>query len=281
MINISITTTTLGISDLVEIPEIVHELDAKIELSSNCSFISNKENIEKFSKKLYIHNYSPRPNIPFVLNLASKKEKTLKDSMAMIKNNVNLAHKLSTPIYSFHAGYASDIEPQMLGKKITSDIYDSREEIYRKFKSRCRSCSEIAKNLGVRLLVENNVLGKKNFNTGKEKLLFLSHEKEINSFFQDMYEYCGLILDVGHLKVSANNLGFDLDYALHSLAPFTEALHLSDNLGEEDTNDDFDTSFWFLPYFKLFKKVNYIAIETKAVEDNKIKSMFNLVSNSL
>ena len=281
MTNISLTTTTLGINNLVDIPNIVKKLNAKIELSSNCEFSPSVQNIKKFTNKLYIHNYSPKPKNPFVLNLASKREDYFKESMKMVKRNINLSCSLRTSIYSFHAGYASDISPEMLGKEITSDEYSSRDEIYKLFKNRCKKCSNLAKNKGVRLLVENNVLGKKNLMAGKKNLLFLSHIDEIKDFFKDMNDYCGLILDVGHLKVSANSFGFDLESAINYLAPFTEGLHISDNSGEEDTNEYFDSTFWFLPHLNLFSNLKYIAIETKPATKDRIEYMYKLLKSNL
>ena len=43
-----------------------------------------------------------------------------------------------------------------------------------------------------------------------------------------------LLLDVGHLKVSAHSLGFDFPGQLAALLQETDYIHLSDNDGRED-----------------------------------------------
>ena len=94
--------------------------------------------------KLFVHNYSPRPKSPFVLNLASIDEENYHLTEQMIINNIELSQKLSAPYYSLHAGYASDISPSMLGNEITSDAYSSREEIFELFTKRTKYFSELA-----------------------------------------------------------------------------------------------------------------------------------------
>ncbi len=278
---ISITTTSLGLKDLNYIPEIIEKLGANIELSSNHGFLPNKTNISLFKDKLFVHNYSPRPKSPFVLNLASIDEENYHLTEQMIINNIELSQKLSAPYYSLHAGYASDISPSMLGNEITSDAYSSREEIFDLFTKRTKYFSELAAKNNVRLLIENNVAGFRNKQLKKTDLLLLSHVNEIESFFERMYSFCGLLLDVAHLKVSSNNLNFNLEESVLKLSPFVEGLHLSDNEGLEDTNEFFDKEFWILDYLKLFKNLNYIAIETKQASPERIEEMYKLIQKTL
>ena len=250
-------------------------------MSSNCYFECSDINLSKFRNKLNIHNYSPRPKDPFVLNLASQDKETISKSIKMIESNINLSSSLCSKYYSLHAGYASDIKPEMLGKKITSQSYDCRKNTYDLFKERCKLISKKALKKGVRILIENNVVGKKNMDSGKSGLLFLSEIDEIYSFSVEMQKYCGLLLDVGHLKVSARNYKFDLEKAILKIAPYVEGIHLSDNNGEEDTNEYIEKDFWFLPYFKLFTSLKYIGLETKPASNAKIIDMYSLIKSSI
>ena len=72
-----------------------------------------------------------------------------------------------------------------------------------------------------------------------------------------------------------------LESAINYLAPFTEGLHISDNSGEEDTNEYFDSNFWFLPHLKSFSNLKYIAIETKPATKDRIEFMYKLLKSNL
>ena len=57
----------------------------------------------------------------------------------------------------------------------------------------------------------------------------------------------GVLLDVGHLKVSAESLGFSADAAVRTMASHIMALHLSDNDGAQDSNQPIREGSWFWP----------------------------------
>jgi sugar phosphate isomerase/epimerase len=93
------------------------------------------------------------------------------------------------------------------------------------------------------LLLENNVLSP--MNAGKVQLLGVTPE-EIETLFDRIDRpNVGLLLDVGHLKVSAVTLGFDMVAAAARLAPLVRCFHLSDNDGTEDSNQVIAADAWF------------------------------------
>jgi len=63
----------------------------------------------------------------------------------------------------------------------------------------------------------------------------------------------GVLLDVGHLRVSAETLGSSPEKFARAVAPYVECLHLSNNDGVRDTHDPFDESAWFIPMLHAFK----------------------------
>jgi sugar phosphate isomerase/epimerase len=62
----------------------------------------------------------------------------------------------------------------------------------------------------------------------------------------------GLLVDVGHAKVSATALGFDPVEFLESIAEHVDAFHLSDNDGSRDQNRMFGEDAWFAPLLRDF-----------------------------
>ena len=69
----------------------------------------------------------------------------------------------------------------------------------------------------------------------------------------------GLLLDVGHLKVSSLTLGFDLVEAMSRLLPLAEGFHLSENGGMADDHLSFGDDAWFLPH--LLGREDFMTIE--------------------
>ena len=103
----------------------------------------------------------------------------------------------------------------------------------------------------------------------------LTHPKEIIEFFKKCDKNVGLLLDVGHLKVSAKTHGFNLLKAHEKLKPFIEGYHLSDNDGLRDSNREFTKKSWF--YNKLKKDVKYISIEVYSKNLKKLRSLQYLI----
>ena len=123
--------------------------------------------------------------------------------------------------------------------------------------------------------IENNVITIENFKKFKQNPLLLTHPDEIIKFFKKCDKDVGLLLDVGHLKVSAKTLGFDLLKAHEMLKPYIKGYHLSDNNGLRDSNKKFTKKSWF--YDKLKKNVKYISIEVYTKNIKKLKSLQNLI----
>ena len=109
----------------------------------------------------------------------------------------------------------------------------------------------------------------------KQDPLLLTHPKEIIEFFKKCDKNVGLLLDVGHLKVSAKTYGFNLFKAHEMLKPYIEGYHLSDNDGLKDSNSEFTKKSWF--YNKLKRNVKYISIEVYSKNFKKLKSLQYLI----
>ena len=131
----------------------------------------------------------------------------------------------------------------------------------------------------VKILIENNVITKENYKRFNQDPLLLTHPKEIIKFFKKSHKNVGLLLDVGHLKVSAKTYGFNLFKAHEKLKPYIEGYHLSDNDGLKDSNREFTKNSWF--YNGLKKDVKYISIEVYSKNLKKLKSLQHLIKKKL
>ena len=74
----------------------------------------------------------------------------------------------------------------------------------------------------------------------------------------------GLLIDVAHLKVSAQALKFDKIEFLNKSKLWVRGFHLSDNDGTKDSNEMINDNAWFWPVVK--KKLDYYSIEVYNVD---------------
>ena len=218
-----------------------------VELSGGAFSATYKEDLLSLPSGLVMqpHNYFPPPEIPFVLNLAAIDITVAKKSIAHIKNAIRLTTLLGRSTYSFHAGFRINPQASELGEKLRQYELLDRKIAFEIFGERVTSLAEDARREGVTLLVENNVINKHNLSTFGEDPLLLTNPNEILDFMVGMPSNVGLLLDVAHLKVSANSLGFDLLLAHEKIKKLIKAYHLSDNDGTADSNDPVHPESWF------------------------------------
>ena len=110
---------------------------------------------------------------------------------------------------------------------------------------------ESAKKLDIALYIENNVISsayaKKYGTWDLAMLLCLEDLTKLQEFID-----CKLLLDVGHLKVSANTMGRDFMNELLGCAEVADYIHLSDNNGLSDENKAISMQSEFLPILASF-----------------------------
>ena len=116
-----------------------------------------------------------------------------------------------------------------------------------------------AKSKNVKILIENNVVTKKNLNVFGQNPFLLTNPKEILYFFSKLPKRIGLLVDVGHLNVSAKTENFDRVKALKKIDKFVKGYHLSENNGISDSNKKINKNSWFLNYLK--NDLDYYTIE--------------------
>ena len=253
----------------------------QLELSGG-KFSQNIEaNLIKLSKKydLRIHNYFPPHNEGFVINLASTNKNILNKSIKHIISAINLAKKMKSKFYSFHAGFRIDPNLKYLGKEFLKTKITKRSTALKRFKKSVIFLEKIAKKKGIQLFIENNVITKKNIETFNTNPLLLTNPKEIVDFFKDMPKSVGLLLDVGHLKVSSLTEGFSLSDSMEKLNKYITGYHLSDNNGLTDSNDSFSSKSWFFQYLK--KNLNYYTIEVYNKSFKELKRQKKIIEYNL
>jgi sugar phosphate isomerase/epimerase len=252
-----------------------------IELSGGAFSETYKKDLIKLSKNItfQVHNYFPPPEKAFVFNLASVDKKLRDKSINHVINSMNLSLDLNRPVYSFHAGFRINPKVSELGKVIKKTTLCNRDVALEIFGDSVLFLAEEARQKGVDLLIENNVLNKRNLETFGEDPLLLTEPTEINSFFQNMPSAIGLLMDVAHLKVSSNSLNFDKIDALNDLKAYIRGYHLSDNDGKTDTNEVITNDSWFWDI--IDEHLDYYSIEVYNVSSKILLEQHKLAQKLL
>jgi sugar phosphate isomerase/epimerase len=206
---------------------------------------------------LYVHNYFPPPVTPFVLNLAATDPTIREASHTLCHAAIDLSAQLGAPFYSVHAGFAMNLSADQLGQPAQQAALPSRQLIdrptaERAFRESVVELSAYARERGVRLLLENNVITQTQVAAGRGDSLLLTTPRECRAFLDALADpNVGLLVDVAHARVSAGALDFD-HAEFFNLGEYVQALHLSDNDGLRDNNQPFTKDAWFARHLPAF-----------------------------
>lgn len=246
-----------------------------IELSSG----PYENNIFKKLKKvrntnLLLHNYFPVPKKPFIINLASTNQKIFNKSLKHLKKAILYSSKLKLKYFSFHAGFLVDPKVEDFGKTLPKQIINERNKVLKLFIKRLNTLSKFAKKKDVMILVENNVLTKKNLIRFDKNPFLMTKLEECKKIMINTDENVRLLVDVAHLKVTSKTLNFDPKKYLKKLDKWIEAYHLSDNNGIADENKNLTSKSWFWKH--LNNSAKYCTLELRDLSINNIHSQINL-----
>jgi sugar phosphate isomerase/epimerase len=252
-----------------------------IELSAGkyCPDIETK--LEAYNDKcsFILHNYFPVPEVPFVLNLASLNDEVFATSYEHIRTAIAMASRLRSKYYSFHAGFLLDPKPSELGQRIGKRAFFDRDKSVEQFVTAANSLAEYASTLNVQLLVENNVCSPRNFDQFKADPFLLSDPKGVTELFQHLDPSVRMLLDVAHLKVSANTIGYETDQFVTECHELIGGYHLSDNCGTVDSNQAFNEASYFWKYLK--NDLDYYSVEVYNEDNKTLVELSSLVREKL
>jgi len=241
-------------------------------LESKLKILSNKF-------EFIVHNYFPPPKKPFVLNLASLNENIYQESVNHIKQSIKLASSIKSPFYSFHAGFLIDPKVKELGKTIKSNNLYDRDKSLERFIYSIKFLSKYASKYKIKLLVENNVITKSNLSKFESNPLLMTDIKNTGEIVKNFDENLFFLVDVAHLKVSANTLNFDAREYLEIFKDKIGGYHLSDNNGLVDSNKEISKSSWFWPHLR--NDLNYYTLEVYDQNPKVLFSQLELAQNKV
>ena len=255
-----------------------------IELSGGTKYYTDYENDllrlqGKYDLNYQVHNYFPPPEEHFVLNLASLDNVIREQSIQLCRNAIKLSKKLGGKRYGVHAGFLIDFKPKEAGAKINHRKLADRNEALARFTDAWKEIGDEADG-DVTLYVENNVFSSTNAETFSGNNLFLLSDYQGYLELKEQVNF-NLLLDLAHLKVSANSLKLDFVSEARKLLPLTNYVHLSDNDGFHDQNKELKYDSNILHCLKDFD-IHDGSITIEVYGDlNQVKSSSEIVQNHL
>lgn len=220
-----ISTAAVSASSPLDAIEQILSITPNIELTGGCSYDPHLlQKLLDFQKEhplnLLLHSYFPPPEHNFVLNFADKGVQT----RGFVSRAMEYVQTLGAPYYSIHAGFKKDF---------ISDRYG----ILHKISDRTFTLDEIRENvMWFRTQWPDTPLALENIypNGGDTSCAFMMSCDEICEALDTIPDIF-LLLDLGHLKVSANLMGFDYEEAARTIFKLYREriieIHLSENNG--------------------------------------------------
>lgn len=285
---IFVSTGAFGRMDLEDMLQVAVENGiSHVELSSGAfhrssNLVEMLRQVEEKNTRFLVHNYFPVPSRPFVLNLASDDVEMLERSRTHCKSAIDLAALLGAPFYSVHAGFCIHLRPEDLGRKLQGQQI-SKERAWDIFLESVKMLGEYAAKKDVILAIENNVVSPQNLRDGKNELLLGVTGHELKSLMEEVaMDSVRLLLDVAHLKVSAQSLSFDAEAAISQIAPWIIACHLSDNDGAADSNEVLTEQSWcWQPLAKYLQAPPTWVLEVYNISPDVILDQLRIIRSSM
>jgi len=223
-----VSTSSLSSDSVVDSVERLSSCTSHIELSGGCLYDPDLlAGLQRLKRErglhFLVHGYFPPPRTNFVMNFADGAPRTRE----FVDESMRFVRALEAPYYSGHPGFIKDftfdgrrlVETGTARRYTLEDLGRAIEWFGREYPAE-------------RLVLENLYP----IDTDPETCLMMTPDEIywIMKRYQNLY----LLLDLGHLKVSAGVLGFDLaasvSLMLEIFSDRTLEIHLSENNGSHD-----------------------------------------------
>ena len=226
------------------------------------------------------HNYFPPQTQDFFLNIASFDSQIQDLSEKIARETLELAKSVQAPVYGIHSGFLADAKVQPHG------CFDFNPQTHDRKKCLDQAARFIQKIAGdfekghVALALENL------FPIDQRDISLGCSWPDICDLMSVVPKDVGLLLDLGHLNISANLMGFKkfqfLDKYLSKFGERLYEVHLSDNHGVSDDHLPLKEDSWQLdvlreiatvPINRKFERVYCLEARNAVVFEPIQKSM--------
>lgn len=238
-----------------------------IELSGGTSYSDNIEKELINLKDLYgvryaCHAYFPPPKVPFVINLASCNDAIYQQSINHYTQCIEMLKLIGCRTLSIHAGVLIEIGPAEIGKKLSGKIIYDEKKAYERFCAAYIYIDKLCAENGIKLFLENNVLSAENYKQFKHHNYMMMTDYDSIMKMKKELDF-KLLLDLGHLHVSANTLGLDYSRECGLLAKHIKWIHISENNGISDEHKPLTKGSVIMEeFYKIYNPSINVTLET-------------------
>jgi sugar phosphate isomerase/epimerase len=224
-------------------------------LNVECSFYPqlNEELLKQarpYAASLMLHAYTPFEDEDFCFNLASPSQEMREKCIAFAKERLRISRDLGASYYALHAGFVSDpIGRDSYGFIFPAASAADRLEAEKIFATAVAEVASYAKEVGVTLLIENNVMNEAN----RGKLLFVNPSDFIRNEQIFLETGARVLVDIGHANVSACTEGGGWGTSMFSpVSHLIAGMHVHDNDGSADQHQPVLVSPEYLAWVRTF-----------------------------
>ena len=247
-----VSTGSFRLRPTEAVGQLLREGVTSVELSGGILHDGIEQSVVQLaaSVRLQLHNYFPPADPPFVFNLASPVEAIRQRTIGSMMRALELSARIGAERYSLHAGFLVDPSVSFLGASWRSLKRTEVGRAHELFIDSVLKLREFASSIGVRLLIENNVLTSGTRDQCGDDVLLMATAEQIIAVMERLPEDVRLLMDVAHLKVTATTFGLDPVNELNSVSSYTSGYHLSETDGFTDANEPITPQSWFWPALK-------------------------------
>lgn len=255
------------------------ELGVKnIELSGGTDYYEGIENDLKRLEKKYgltyaCHAYFPPPKEAFVVNLASCNDKIYRQSIEHYEQCIHMLKHIGIRSLSVHAGFMVEVGTDEIGKRLNGRIVYDEKSAYERFLYAYQHILKLCTASGIELYLENNVLSAENYEEFENHNYLMMTDYDSIMEMRKQLDF-NLLLDLGHLHVSAKTLHINFQNECSKLKKYVKWLHLSENDGVSDEHRPLREGSEILQEFrKIYVQGMNVTLETTGSIDDILKSV--------
>ena len=237
-----------------------------VELTSRHNYVAGllPGNFKQYDFDFLVHHYFPPPEKPFIVNLASQNPAILEQSRLHIKRAIDFCHSLGIKLFTFHAGFRADPDEKLRFPRDRPVI--PYETAFNTFIESIGEINSYAQQRGIKIAIENTVLSEYNVINEQNGLLLMYKAEEFERLWDRVPSATiGIVLDLGHLKVTSRWLNFDRYQFIDKVKERVFAIHVHENNGQRDEHKELDETSWCLAVIgkSSFSKLPIILESTK------------------
>jgi sugar phosphate isomerase/epimerase len=278
------TACLAGGDDVLQTLDVYAQANLRnIELGATHSYRDGLEAqlLKKHDLNLILHSYFPPPCERIAVNLASQDAAILERSRKQINRSIDFCQVLGTDFFSFHSGFR--VEPDEHYRFKANGSAAPYETAFATLVESVKEINSHAEAKGIRVAIENHGMPEEDLSRGENLTYLLCEAWEFERLWEAVLsDNVGMLLDLGHLKLASQSLGFDREEFMDRVKEKVFSIHVHDNNGRADEHREINEESWCLQVLRdrWFPGAK-IVTESRGLTIDQILEQVRLLENSV